>query len=51
MLGRPELGQRLIGSLQVDISATREELGWHPPVRVDDALLTTAQHFLAARDR
>lgn len=47
LLGRPELGQRLCGSLQVDISATREALGWQPPVSVNEALVTTAQHFLA----
>lgn len=47
LLGRSELGQRLCGSLQVDISATREALGWQPPVAVNAALVTTAQHFLA----
>ena len=47
LLGRRELGQRLCGSLQVDISATRESLGWQPPVAVNAALVTTTQHFLA----
>ncbi|MGZ5132290.1 MAG: NAD-dependent dehydratase, partial [Caldimonas sp.] len=47
LLGRRELGQRLCGSLQIDISATREALGWEPPVGVNAALVTTAQHFLA----
>ena len=49
LLGSSELGQRLCGSLQVDISATREALGWRPPVSVNEALVSTAQHFLEAR--
>ena len=46
LLGKQSLAQRLCGSLQVDISCTRERLGWTPPVSVDAALRKTAQHFL-----
>lgn len=46
MLGKQALAQRLCGSLQVDISKTRELLGWTPPVTVDEALTKTAKHFL-----
>jgi nucleoside-diphosphate-sugar epimerase len=46
MLGRQALSQRLCGSLQVDISKTRELLSWYPPVSVDEALRKTAKHFL-----
>lgn len=46
MLGKKALAQRLCGSLQVDISKTRELLGWTPPVTVDEALNKTAKHFL-----
>jgi nucleoside-diphosphate-sugar epimerase len=46
MLGKKALAQRLCGSLQVDISKTRELLGWAPPVTVDEALKKTAKHFL-----
>jgi len=46
MLGKQALSQRLCGSLQVDISKTRELLGWTPPLSVDDGLRKTAKHFL-----
>lgn len=49
LLGRAEVAQRLCDSLQVDISHAREVLGWTPPVSVDEALQTTARHFLAQR--
>lgn len=38
MLGRRAAVQRLCGSLQVDISDTRESLDWEPPISVDAAL-------------
>ena len=44
--GKQSIAQRLCGSLQDDISYTRERLGWTPPVSVDAALRKTAQHFL-----
>ena len=37
-LGRRDLWQRLGGTLQVDITPTRERLGWAPPVTVDAGL-------------
>lgn len=46
MLGKQALAQRLCGSLQVDISKTRELLNWTPPLSVDEALRKTAKHFL-----
>lgn len=46
LLGKQALSQRLCGSLQVDISKTRELLNWTPPVSVDEALRRTAKHFL-----
>ncbi|WP_321529308.1 SDR family oxidoreductase [Sedimenticola selenatireducens] len=47
MLGKKSLSQRLCGSLEVDITKTRELLGWAPPVSVDEALHGTAEDFLA----
>ena len=46
MLGKGDVANRLLGSLQVDISKTRDLLGWVPPVSVDEALQKTAQSFL-----
>ena len=45
LAGQDAVMQRLCDSLQVDISKTRRVLGWTPPVKVDDALAKTAQHF------
>jgi nucleoside-diphosphate-sugar epimerase len=47
LLGKRDIAQRLLGSLQVDISKTKEVLGWLPPVSVDEALKKTAEDFLA----
>lgn len=38
ILGKKAMAQRLLGSLQVDISKTREVLAWQPPVSVDEGL-------------
>ena len=46
LLGKTALTQRLIGSLQVDISKTCELLEWKPPVSVDEGLCKTAQQML-----
>ncbi|MCT9823041.1 nucleoside-diphosphate-sugar epimerase [Pseudomonas sp. TE36184] len=45
MLGKQSLSQRLCGSLQVDISKNKELMHWTPPISVDDALKTAAQHY------
>jgi len=38
LLGKKQVAQRLLGSLQVDISKARELLGWEPPVSVSEGL-------------
>lgn len=43
--GRSQQIQRLLGSLQVDISETRRRLGWVPPVSAERALREAAQWF------
>jgi UDP-glucose 4-epimerase len=42
LVGKPDVAQRLCGSLQVDISKTRELLGWNPPVSLDEGLRRAA---------
>ena len=37
-LGKKAVAQRLLGSLQVDISKARNLLGWEPPVSVEEGL-------------
>ena len=43
LVGKPELAQRLCGSLQVDISKPRQLLGWNPPISVDEGLHRAAE--------
>lgn len=38
VLGKKAMAQRLLGSLQVDVSKTRELLDWTPPYKVDEGL-------------
>jgi nucleoside-diphosphate-sugar epimerase len=45
-VGKGAAADKLLGSLQVDISHTRSVLGWNPPVPSVDAIKKTAQHFL-----
>lgn len=41
LLGRRSIADRLLGSLQVDISDTRSILGWSPPVPFDEGIRRT----------
>ncbi len=43
MVGKPDVAQRLCGSLQVDISKTRQLLGWSPPLTLDQGLKKAAE--------
>jgi UDP-4-keto-D-QuiNAc 4-reductase len=43
LLGRRDLAQSLLGSLQVDITKTRQLLGWVPPVGLDEGLARAAR--------
>ena len=49
LLGKKDVAQRLLGNLQLDISHTKEILGWAPPVSVDEGLSKTAEWFLNKR--
>lgn len=46
LLGKQDVAQRLLGNLQIDISYTKEILGWAPPVSVDEGLCKTAKWYL-----
>ncbi len=45
VVSRPGIYQRLCGSLQLDITKTRQLLGWIPPVSVDEGLGRAAEGF------
>lgn len=49
--GRRAVADRLCGNLQVDITPTRELLGWTPSVAIDTALERAARHFLGQQPR
>lgn len=38
ILGKREVARRLLGSFQVDISKTRNLLGWEPPISIEEGL-------------
>ncbi len=45
LVGKRAAVERLLGSLQVDISKAAKLLNWSPPVSMDAALLETAHHI------
>ncbi|MGZ9710580.1 UDP-glucose 4-epimerase family protein [Glaciimonas sp. GNP009] len=45
MFGKRATAQRLLGSLQVDISKSKERLGWVPPISVNDGLKETVRRI------
>ncbi len=49
LIGKPELYNRLCGSLQVDISHTKDTLNWKPPYTLEQSLLKTANAFNKSR--
>lgn len=49
LLGKQDIAERLLGNLQVNISHTKEILGWAPPVSVDKGLRKTAEWYLNKR--
>lgn len=54
LLGRREAADRLLSSLQVDISKARDLLGWRPPVSVDEGLtraVSSASGRVSERNR
>lgn len=50
MTGKMDVVERLVGSLQVDISHTKETLGWMPPQNINQGFQETAQSFLQSKN-
>jgi nucleoside-diphosphate-sugar epimerase len=46
LIGKSSLSQRLLGSLRLDITKTKEILDWTPPVSFEDGIKKTAMSFL-----
>jgi len=46
LIGKPSLSQRLLGSLCLDISKTKELLNWNPPVGFEEGISRAAKSFL-----
>ena len=42
-----DIAERLLGNLQVDISTTKETLGWAPKVSMEDGFRKTATWYLS----
>ncbi|WP_105245013.1 sugar transferase [Psychrobacter sp. Marseille-P5312] len=48
LLGKEHIAQRLCGSLQVDISKTRNTLNWQPKISTEEAIQQTAQYYASS---
>lgn len=46
LVGKNDIARRLLDSLQVDITHTRETLGWTPPIGVDEGLRRAVEPLL-----
>ena len=51
LIGKSNLSQRLLGSLCLDISKTKEILDWTPPVSFEEGIKKTAKSFLNKKGR
>ncbi|ENM5738565.1 SDR family oxidoreductase [Vibrio mimicus] len=51
LFSKSDVVDRLTGSLQVDISHTKETLGWKPPQSLQEGFIQTAQAFLQAKNK
>lgn len=46
LIGKPQIAQRLCGNLQVDISHTKQTLGWKPPYSFEYGIQKTVDAYL-----
>lgn len=49
LAGRSDEVERLVGSLEIDISKTRSMLAWRPPVPIEDGIRAMALDYLNSR--
>lgn len=49
VLGKQDVVDRLLGSLQVDITHTKQTLGWTPPQTLEEGFKKTAEAFLQSK--
>ncbi|MCG3864923.1 MULTISPECIES: SDR family oxidoreductase [unclassified Photobacterium] len=49
VVGKEDVINRLLGSLQVDITHTKDTLGWKPPQTLEDGFKQTADAFLQTK--
>ncbi|RCS69131.1 UDP-glucose 4-epimerase family protein [Vibrio casei] len=47
VMNKPQIAQRLCGSLQVDITHTQKQLNWQPPVSWEQGTLETVTDYLS----
>ncbi|MDD9196718.1 SDR family oxidoreductase [Aliivibrio sp. S3MY1] len=50
VFGKQDVVDRLLGSLQVDITHTKETLGWKPPQTLQEGFKETAEAFLLNKE-
>ncbi|MDE1344945.1 UDP-glucose 4-epimerase family protein [Vibrio aestuarianus] len=50
-LGKQDVIERLLGSLQVDITHTKNTLGWVPPQSLEEGFKQTANAFLQSKQK
>ena len=48
IIGKPRAYDGLCGSFQLDISQTKQQLGWHAPFSLQDEIATTVAAFLSS---
>ncbi|TVL09946.1 UDP-glucose 4-epimerase [Shewanella algae] len=51
LTGKMDVVDRLLGSLQVDITHTKDTLGWIPPQTLEDGFKETAKDFLLNKNK
>jgi len=51
LIGKPAVAHNLCGSLQADISKTKELLEWKPPYKTDESMKEAVNSFLESNNK